>query len=68
MEFSRAVALACFTALKWLMLVSAALFAALALKQQFGAAAVSLAFALGGGVASLAVAGLFAYLAKRISA
>lgn len=67
MEFSRAVALACFTALKWLMLVSAALFAALALKQHFGAA-VSQAFALGGCAASLAMAGLFAYLARRIAA
>ena len=66
MEFSRALAHASFTGLKWLMLVCAVLFAALAIKQLFGVATVSQAVTIGGAAASAALAWLFGYLARRI--
>ena len=68
MEFSRALAHASFTGLKWLMLVCAALFAALAAKQHFGVATVSQSVIIGGTAVSAALAWLFGYLARRIIA
>lgn len=68
MEFSRAIAFACFTVGKWLMLVLSVLFAALAVQALLDASSrdpVSLFFLCSAG--SLALAGLMHWLAKRIS-
>jgi hypothetical protein len=68
MEFSRAIAFACFTVTKWLTLILAVLFAALAVQAHFDETArdpVSLfvLFSIG----AICLAGLMHWLAARIS-
>jgi type IV secretory pathway TrbD component len=68
LEFSRAIAFACFTVTKWLMVILGVLFAALALQAALDDASrdpVSL-FVLCS-AAALALAGLMHWLAMRIS-
>ena len=68
LEFSRAIAFACFTVTKWLMVVLGILFAALALQATFDTASrepVSLFVLCAAG--ALALAGLMHWLAARIS-
>ena len=68
MEFSRAIAFACFTAAKWLTLVLAVLFAALAAQAHFDETArdpVSLFMLSSAG--AFCLAGLMHWLAVRIA-
>ncbi|MGB8817589.1 MAG: hypothetical protein WCC66_06670 [Rhizobiaceae bacterium] len=69
MEISRAVAFACITATKWLMTLTAVLFAALALRTWFEAAPINspwLFVILSGAFA--AVAWLMRWMAQRMGA
>ncbi len=69
MEFSRAIAHACFTALMWLMLVTGVLFAALAVVQYWeGDNSANPVVTIGSAAGSLLFAGLLKYLARRIIA
>lgn len=68
MEFSRAIAFACFTVTKWLMVVLGVLFAALSLQAIFAESSrdpVSLFLLCSAG--ALALAGMMHWLAARIS-
>jgi hypothetical protein len=67
MQFSRAVAHACFTALMWLMLVTGVLFAALTLAQYLRAEPnANPAVTLGSALACILLAFGLRYLARRI--
>lgn len=68
MEFSRAIAFACFTVTKWLMLILGVLFAALAVQALFDDSSrdpVSVFFL--SSAAALVLAALMHWLAGRIS-
>jgi hypothetical protein len=67
MEFSRAIAIACFTAGKWLMVATGTLFLILAGVQHWrGEANADPALTIGTGISCLFVAALLLYMVKRM--
>jgi hypothetical protein len=68
MEFSRAIAFACFTVMKWLLLVLAVLFAALAIQAYFDETSrVPVSALLLSSIAAAVSSRLMNWLALRIS-